>query len=325
MRGATASDFFRAALAAFQSTHPLRGATPRHVRADKCHKISIHAPLAGCDARAGLVYTTDGISIHAPLAGCDGGQRYDETFRNISIHAPLAGCDRRDRPARFPISSISIHAPLAGCDIIGSSHYLFSFLFQSTHPLRGATIPPGRWRCSCSNFNPRTPCGVRLASACLPVRRRIFQSTHPLRGATSFSLGRSSLRHISIHAPLAGCDKEVINCFCVLIPFQSTHPLRGATIIAVRSQRGAEISIHAPLAGCDKRCDPCRDDEPISIHAPLAGCDPWLMIPAARCILYFNPRTPCGVRLAIVLFRRHDQRISIHAPLAGCDIGRTAL
>ena len=38
----------------------------------KQQKISIHAPLAGCDERGlfagGVVH---GISIHAPLAGCD--------------------------------------------------------------------------------------------------------------------------------------------------------------------------------------------------------------------------------------------------------------
>ena len=34
-------------------------------------RISIHAPLAGCDPE-GFVEVDDGdISIHAPLAGCD--------------------------------------------------------------------------------------------------------------------------------------------------------------------------------------------------------------------------------------------------------------
>ena len=37
---------------AFQSTHPLRGATPTNIIERGCYGISIHAPLAGCDTRA---------------------------------------------------------------------------------------------------------------------------------------------------------------------------------------------------------------------------------------------------------------------------------
>ena len=32
---------------------------------------SIHAPLAGCDAKFDSILQNHGISIHAPLAGCD--------------------------------------------------------------------------------------------------------------------------------------------------------------------------------------------------------------------------------------------------------------
>ena len=57
--------------------------------------------------------------------------------------------------------------------------------FQSTHPLRGATL-----RCMLSvrcfrDFNPRTPCGVRPFSRIIACRITLFQSTHPLRGATA--------------------------------------------------------------------------------------------------------------------------------------------
>ena len=34
----------------------------------------------------------------------------------------------------------------------------------------------------------------------------------------------------------------------------------------------------------------------ISIHAPRAGCDE-LIYKAVKTLEYFNPRTPCGVRL----------------------------
>ena len=78
----------------------------------------------------------------------------------------------------------------------------------------------------------------------------------------------------------------------------------------------------------------------ISIHAPHAGCDGCADGRSARGD-YFNPRTPCGVRLtllalpaAVLPFQSthpmrgatgghgsswNAQLISIHAPHAGCD------
>ena len=56
----------------FQSTRPLRGATPKGDRPCNRHAISIHAPLAGRDDNNGNNESTTGaISIHAPLAGRD--------------------------------------------------------------------------------------------------------------------------------------------------------------------------------------------------------------------------------------------------------------
>ena len=57
--------------------------------------------------------------------------------------------------------SISIHAPLAGCDLVQSGKISQQQLFQSTHPLRGAT-----------------------SIITVGEKNGKFQSTHPLRGAT---------------------------------------------------------------------------------------------------------------------------------------------
>ena len=56
----------------------------------------------------------------------------------------------------------------------------------------------------------------------------------------------------------------------------------------------------------------------ISIHAPRVGCD---LMPQSHSALpsHFNPRTPCGVRLLLVLVAKVDGDISIHAPRVGCD------
>ena len=42
---------------------------------------------------AGQEDENNGISIHAPLAGCDALVDYKLKELKISIHAPLAGCD----------------------------------------------------------------------------------------------------------------------------------------------------------------------------------------------------------------------------------------
>ena len=79
-------------------------------------QISIHAPLAGCDATRSLLSAAClAFQSTHPLRGATVIVRALFTTLCISIHAPLAGCDFEDyiKGHRLPIS---IHAPLAGCD-----------------------------------------------------------------------------------------------------------------------------------------------------------------------------------------------------------------
>ena len=123
-----------------------------------------------------------------------------------------------------------------------------------------------------------------------------FQSTHPVWGATCESLTanceppdfnprtpcgvrprrRRRLRPwspISIHAPRVGCD-DFFPFFCRIF----------------------RISIHAPRVGCDVvNINGESETIDISIHAPRVGCDYWVCFYTSHKI-YFNPRTPCGVR-----------------------------
>ena len=119
--------------------------------------ISIHAPLTGCDPPEldGSVSTE--ISIHAPLTGCDASRQ-----RNFS-----AGTDFNPRTPhgvrpcangrRGLYQKISIHAPLTGCDFQTFSPPRTIAAFQSTHPVRGATVPEAHRTPSTNDFNPRTP------------------------------------------------------------------------------------------------------------------------------------------------------------------------
>ena len=56
----------------FQSTHPMRGATPISDSLGQRHYgISIHAPHEGCDVKWNGNEWKYEISIHAPHEGCD--------------------------------------------------------------------------------------------------------------------------------------------------------------------------------------------------------------------------------------------------------------
>ena len=234
LRGATLDDSHYNSTSAFQSTHPLRGATYAYYANGNSKVISIHAPLAGCDWQTVSTHRTNGISIHAPLAGCD-------SHPSPQAHPPLNFNPRTPCGVRLAAEtrtgirvSISIHAPLAGCDIHGRRRRVRGVQFQSTHPLRGATLHRRGSTLADVHFNPRTPCGVRRALLSRIIGARRFQSTHPLRGAT---LDRSEWEdelNISIHAPLAGCDDLQKLPRRIGIQFQSTHPLRGATFFSFR-------------------------------------------------------------------------------------------
>ena len=212
---------------AFQSTHPLRGATDTGSAYEHRILISIHAPLAGCDSAHPSQGRQSEISIHAPLAGCDTRVKSTRSSSLFQSTHPLRGATHIPIQVNGEIG-ISIHAPLAGCD-----------------SLRLVFLPGSDY------FNPRTPCGVRRDDKFVCRLFVRFQSTHPLRGATETICCVLVSFGISIHAPLAGCDAKA----------SISYERRG-------------ISIHAPLAGCD-----CQFwffiwyASQISIHAPLAGCD----------------------------------------------------
>ena len=152
-------------------------------------------------------------------------------------------------------------------------------LFQSPHPVRGATGSRSCWPPSQCHFNPRTPRGVRRLRLSVStslkkdfnprtprgVRRPFlvvitiamqFQSTHPARGATHISRLNQLLNKISIHAPREGCDRHRPCIHERAGDFNPRTPrgVRPLQLVRVVLERG--ISIHAPREGCD--CTFCR-------------------------------------------------------------------
>ena len=82
------------------------------------------------------------------------------------------------------MKKISIHAPLAGCDLPAdfAGPDVSNFNPRTPCGVRHVLVDATG---SIMDFNPRTPCGVRLDEKGFAITYTEFQSTHPLRGATS--------------------------------------------------------------------------------------------------------------------------------------------
>ena len=232
-----------------------------------------------------------------PLRGATDGAPTSAVAGPFQSTHPLRGATTAGRPRRIPRADFNPRTP---CGVRQSSRWQDWPVSAYFNPRTPCGVRR-HWRLvlhrTLRNFNPRTPCGVRRAALTVAaLNKGGFQSTHPLRGATFGVSTPAPGVHISIHAPLAGCDVTVFSNQPDAV-FQSTHPLRGATVITEPYDANVGISIHAPLAGCDETVTYEKARLYISIHAPLAGCD-------------------CSpIRAA----RAYRIQISIHAPLAGCD------
>ena len=127
-------------------------------------------------------------------------------------------------------------------------------------------------------------------------------------------------KEISIHAPLTGCDGLTFWAVCQQVNFNPRTPYGMRRSTQAKNQLYSWISIHAPLTGCDVRSTLIV--WPISIFQsthPLrdATCT-FISIKSSG--MYFNPRTPYGMRHKPMTYAYGNANISIHAPLTGCDI-----
>ena len=189
----------------FQSTHPVWDATPHKRMARSSAHVSIHAPRAGCDEERLLVMTH--LFSFNPRTPCGMRLFYEcnnsfiimfqsthpvrdatpssskfQRLQPVSIHAPRAGCDVSIKSASAATSSFNPRTP-CGMRLFLACSATSCAGFQSTHPVRDATLPgvlgyflrgvsihapragcdlhvPRRYPALCG-FNPRTPCGMR--------------------------------------------------------------------------------------------------------------------------------------------------------------------
>ena len=233
--------------------------TPRGVRPFPdsglgwCQWISIHAPREGCDRRSLLPSMLPlNFNPRTPRGVRHIAARNFANAIMISIHAPREGCDRFGVMTLKESGKISIHAPREGCDPTARRFFAL-----------------------CSNFNPRTPRGVRPRASRPDASSGPFQSTHPARGATKLRLFQVKQLIISIHAPREGCDALRA---CLSEPGMDFNP---------RTPRGVRL------------------DSSMTEYLSVLNFNPRTprgvrrrRFSSRRSTDNFNPRTPRGVRLA---------------------------
>ena len=177
---------------------------------------------------------------------------------------------------------ISIHAPLTGCDTVASILIFHSHRFQSTHPLRDATI---------------------LISTITGWDQISIHA--PLTGCDYMHLCIKQAKAISIHAPLTGCDSKKLKVYTVMMLFQSTHPLRDATTV-IEGNKNDAVDFN-PRTPYGMRHNHVSNLEWVTNFNPRT---PYGMRHTLHYCWWFkwdfNPRTPYGMRhfLMILKYRR---------------------
>ena len=213
----------------------------------------------------------------------------------ISIHAPRAGSDPTPSPRTGRIG-ISIHAPRAGSDLRSMPSSISAREFQSTLPVRGATLSFLLMIVSLYQISIHAP----RAGSDLPVSQQF-----------------SSPRAISIHAPRAGSDLSVMSNVSKSLYFNPRSPCgerqAGKKYFVIASG----ISIHAPRAGSDGLCgnsfDYDRHFNPRSPCGERRGN-------GGSAVGIGQARSPCGERPRTRPTTTPPRQLGKHAPRAGSDM-----
>ncbi len=172
----------------------------------------------------------DGFQSTRPIRGATYPARSRQSIiTHFNPRAPY-GARQGDNQVLASAKHISIHAPHTGRDICAYPHGFTSNSFQSTRPIRGATVQHGtfpvrHWAISIhaphtgrdtgpmrpwrplSDFNPRAPYGARPAH-CTTSRISDCISIHAPHTGRDPGRGKPG-RYlcISIHAPHTGRDQ----------------------------------------------------------------------------------------------------------------------
>ena len=206
------------------------------------------------------------------------------------------GSDGYNGPFTLGATLISIHAPRVGSDSPKLFTTSTAFLFQSTLPVWGATreaVPTV------------TVTGISIHA---PRVGSDFSKPKILRLVQNFNPRSPCGERPSVYSRMAEFQKI----------FQSTLPVWGATILPNAGRIAGQFQSTLPVWGATDDSGDIDTGLAISIHAPRVGSDvPSPMIKGIGS--NFNPRSPCGERLAVDRDFKSQSGISIHAPRVGSD------
>ena len=169
-------------------------------------------------------------------------------------------------------------------------------LFQSTRPIRGATLllVDAAVGADISIHAPHT--GRDEYQAFVDKFKPKFQSTRPIRGATVASLTGFGADQFQSTRPIRGATQHPRTAFFLPSYFNPRAPYGARRRHLVVNAQGRIISIHAPHTGRDT-----------VIHFTL------------RILTDFNPHAPYGARPVEIGGDTTKLGISIHAPHTGRD------
>ena len=189
---------------AFQSTRPVRGATPVRGCARPPCQFQSTRPVRGATSVTAGQAGTYFVSIHAPRAGRDPLRFVGLHGRQVSIHAPRAGRDPWGAPGWISTGSFNPRAPCGARRGFLDAPLCFC-MFQSRRPVRGATLLGGQQtrQHNVSIHAPRA--GRDYARSNAPDTATV--SIHAPRAGRDHEPRRGKgSRVVSIHAPRAGRD-----------------------------------------------------------------------------------------------------------------------
>ena len=147
-------------------------------------------------------------------------------------------------------------------------------IFQSTPPVRGATVPGIKAPLLFIYFNPRPPCGGRLQTRRSAAQYLKFQSTPPVRGATNTAKSADGRRDDFNPRPPCGGRRQPAPEAYSRGHFNPRPPCGGR--LSRRFLRRRSCSDFNPRPPCGGRPNATAGyltAPVISIHAPRAGGD----------------------------------------------------
>ena len=207
--------------------------------AENSVKIKIDGDDSGLQSKLGGIGEKAKASLADVKAGFDMASQAAQKLADASVKV-YAGFDDAMRQVQATMNASAQHRvfqsqllPVWGTTRSRRPIRRSLAQFQSTLPVRGATSSQVAHLLRPSHFNPRSPCGERLAFC--------------LFGALSLL--------ISIHAPHAGSDADRILTSSHARDFNPRSPC-GERRVARLSLARWFISIHAPHAGSDRSNTP---------------------------------------------------------------------